>query len=296
MANALTTQTGEDLYATLIGGGTPTPFYGTLILGRGNDEPTAGDRTTSINKRVPIGPTASPVLDDGDSRNPGRGAGVFTWTFDISAPSTPWLATNVALATNPLVDNEELAVHAADDVLGDPYRRVIVWVNLGNSESTIYHLNVVDPVQAAKLRSTGARSDVLYGGQGSTTLRIGEVYSEALAGESVPLRGRLYGEDGQAIIPGDVKRVTRRISVYDAGRNQWVATGTKAVDRCVFRLANSESSAVFPYRGGFNFSASTPGRETLAGKQLKVVYRLELCDGVAKVLTQPARGSRSRCS
>jgi len=289
MATALTTAAGTALYNSLISGTVPDPIFGTLLLGRGNDTPLPADKVSSIDKRIPIQLTASPVRNHPDVRNPGRGADVFTWAFDISAPSTPWLATNVALGQNSLETDKPLAIHASDDILGDPYRRVLVWLNLGNGSSTVYHLHVTDPAQAAKLRSSGARADVLFGGPGSQVLRVGEVNSTVRAGESASLRGRLYGEDGLALRPSDVQRVTRHLEEYEGGSNRWVSKGTRILDNCLLGQTSAESSALFPYRGGFNFSATLPGRETVDGVNKRLTYKLQLSDGNLRVIRQTVR-------
>ena len=289
MADALRTPAGQTLFNELQSGSVLSQLYTTLIVGQGLNTPASANTTASVTDRLPFQVTASPVQDAADSRNPGRGENVWTWAFEIAAPSTPWVASNFALASTPLVTATALAAHARTTIAADPYRRLLVWFNIGATGATLFHLHVTDPVEAAKLRSTGARADVLFGGAGSKSMRVGEVYSEVRQGESVPLRGRLYGEDGQPLIAADVRRIERKVSRYQPKTNEWTKGAFRLMAGCMLTRSTQESSALFPYQGGYNFDTSLEGRETDDGADLQVSYRLHLCDGNEKVLTQTVR-------
>ena len=289
---ALVTTAGAALFSALQSGTAPAATYGTLLFGSANDEPTATDITSDVGERVPVTATATVARDNRDVRNTGRGANTWTWAFEFSAPSTPWVASNVALGVNPLTTGGDLAIHSRQVVSADPYRTLLVWVNLsGTSAATVVDGYDDDPVQAARLRGNGSRADVLHGGPGSSTLRPGHVNASVRPGEPASLRGRLYGDDLQPLTPSDVRFATRKVESYVPDSGKWVAVEKSTVDDCMLSRARGELSALFPYRGGFNFQAVLESNFTLDGLDKRVTYELNLFDGTSRTLYHDVRVS-----
>ena len=288
MTTLLTTD-GALHWAQLDAGGSLSRTYGTLLFGRGNDEPLDGDTVGDVNDIIALTPQSSPVRGDTNPLNTGRGVDVYTWTFNVPPQNEPWVASNVALATNNAVLSDPLAVHALQTVWSEPYRALVVFVNIGQSSATVVSAYQEDSVEAARLRSTGARADILFGGRGSQNLKVGQVYSQVSRGESVPIRGQIYNEVGQRLTADQVISVKRAVFSYNGATDQYSALATQVLDDCMVDCTRTESSALFPYRGGFNFKATLPGKFTRDGLDKLVRYELDLEDGNVRVLTQMVR-------
>ena len=288
MTTILTTA-GSTHYTELQAGGALTNTYGTLLFGRGNDAPVDGDTVAEVSDIIVLTPQASPVLGDIDVQNSGRGADIYTWTFNIPPQTEPWVASNVALATNGAALADPLAVHALQTIWSEPYRALKVFINIGASAATVVSAYQEDAIEAARLRSTGARADILFGGSGSQNLKVGQVYTQVRAGESVPLRGQLYSESGLRLTADQILGVRRVVEEYVPGSDSFKVQMTQLLDDCYVELSTNESSALFPYRGGFNFKATLPGQFTRSGQDKRIKYEIQLSDGNTRVLEQLVR-------
>lgn len=288
MTTILTTA-GELLFADLEAGNVPDPDFGVLLFGRGNDTPADGDTVDDVSQLLLTSSSSQPLKGDTDVRNQGRGAGIWTWAFEVPPQPQPWVASNVAMAPIGATGTDELAVHALTTVWSEPYRSLIVWVNVSETEAVISSAYQEDAVEAARLRSVGARADILFGGFGSQVLKIGEVYSQVRAGESVTLRGQIYSDSGLRLTVDQVRHVTQTLwEVSDDGET-FVQVFKRHMSDCMVERTTNEASALFPYRGGFNFYGSLPGRYTRNGRDKRVVYELLLTDGNTRVLRQNVR-------
>lgn len=286
----LRTDAGATHYTQLVaqetGGAAPTQTFNTLMLGQGNVVPTVSDVSPLASAITVSALTVLPVSDDTDPRNTGSGAAVYTWAFRVPGGATPVVASNVALGTTATT---ALAIHADEVVWTEPYRDTLIWLNLNSTGATLVTAFENNPVQAARLRATGSRADILHGGPGSQVMRPGYVYSTVYAGESVPLRARLYGQDDLELRSSDVKSVTVDIFKYDASRDVWVKESRRALSRCLIEVESQALSALFPYRGGFNFEYIHAGTLVRDGISRKLVYTILLCDASIRKITQEVR-------
>lgn len=281
------TTAGATHWTELQAGGALTNAFGALIFGRGNDVPAADDDETDLARQVALSftPTAQPVLGDTDTRNTGRGPAIYTYAFTIPPQSTPLVLSNVALAVNPPTCSGPLAIHAAEDVWSEPYRRTLIWLNLGQAAATLFTTFETDPVTAARIRGAGARADVLYGGPGSQVLRVGEVRGKIRRGDSATLTARLYGEDEQPLTDSDVVSVKQFVERYSG--SSWEPYRTIVLSGTI--TSDLALSAAFPYRGGFNFQGRLNGYDTKDGLDRRVTYRIQLADGNTRELVHWVR-------
>lgn len=285
MTTILTTA-GSTHYTELQAGGALTNTYGTLLFGRGNDAPVDGDTVAEVSDIIVLTPQSSPVLGDTDIQNSGRAADIYTWTFNVPPQAEPWVASNVALATNNAALADPLAVHALQTIWSEPYRALKVFINIGASAATVVSAYQEDAIEAARLRSTGARADILFGGFGSQVMKVGQVYTKVRAGESVPLRGQLYSESGLRLTADQIVAVKRTVEEYVPGKDLFTVQMTQLLDDCFVESSLNEASALFPYRGGFNFKAVLPGQYTRNGQDKRITYEIQLSDRNTRVIEQ----------
>ena len=266
----------------------PTNVFNTIILGQGNVSPLITD-TSPLADAVSISAvTASPTLGgDGDPRNTGSDAAAYTWVFRLPGGATPIVASNVALATSSA--SGALAIHADEVTWTEPYRDNVIWFNLSAAGATMVTAFVDNPVEAARLRTSGPSANILHGGRGSQVMRPDHILTMVNRGEQVVLRARLYGLDDLELRPADVRSVTLTIYRRDAAAGVWTSHKKKALSRCLIELESQALSAKFPYRGGFNFEYVVSGRETQDGASRKFVYEVLLCDGSVQRITQEVR-------
>lgn len=286
---ALITLEGIIHWSQLDAGQSLDHTFNRLILDKGNASTSDTDTTDTLADQVSVSVLdVLPVRGATDPANTGSGPAIYTWSFRVSGGSTPVVASSVALTTGDPLPNP-LAIHADDVVWTEPYRDLLVWFNLGAGSATMVTSFVYNPVEAARLRSSGQTANILHGGRGSQVMRPDHVYTTVNAGEQVVLRARLYGIDELPLRPTDVQSVTVVSQVEDAANGRWVDESRRALTRCMIEIVDQGLSAKFPYRGGFNFEYIHTGTLTRDGRSRRLLFDVLLWDGSKQRITQEVR-------
>jgi len=283
MTTVLTTAGGAEW--TALEAGTASS-YETLVLGRGNDTPGSSDTVADITSQLKVVSGDAPVKNDPDARNPGRGAAVWTFTFRIPAMAVPIVASNLGLAPGSPESADDLAVSSQTTVWTDPYRVLLVYVNVGASAATVYTAYDVDPRSQAALRSYGARADVIIPGRGGQVMRIGQSHERIYAGEPVPFRARLYDDDGALVTPSQIASVEQTLETWLADRGSWDQIRRRQVQEAV---CAPRGDARYGTRGSYNVDTRLDGRFTRDGDDKRVQYKVTFNDGTVRIFEQVVR-------
>lgn len=287
MTAATLTTAGATLWTELEAGGALTTTYGTLLLGRGNEVPADDDTNATVTDRADVLPAVTPVKGSTDARNPGRGAAVWTYAYEVPATADYWVASNVGLADTPLTETGDLAVHGRLTLAADPYRRLLVWVNVGEAAATVHTALVEDAVASAALRTAGSRSDLILPSSRGLTLRQGESRETCRAGESVPFRARVHLDSGSVALASEIEAVRQGIESYDGDRGQYVSVGARNVTDGICSTGNVPDQQ--GVRGGINFETKLGRQYTRDGADKRVTYSFRFFDGSETALVQYVR-------
>ena len=207
----LLTTAGEAHLTALGGGGGITSEFDAIVLGRGNDVPTAGDVFEDITRRIDRATVRDgyPILGDTDPRNGGRGADRWTWSATFE-PGQKFVTTNVgvcdeeATGSSPLLaSGEEVIEKRSDEAL-----TLFVNAKLG-SPPTLFTAHETRSVTAARAVWTPRSRALAISINGLATTSERRV---ARPGELVRVMALMPDDEGGILSAADV--VSGELAVF----------------------------------------------------------------------------------
>ena len=276
-------------------GETPENAFDGLVFGAGCDTPSTSDTLAEVSERqgLPVLRVANgyPKLGDTDSRNTGRGPGVWTWRFEREAGDM-FGSTNVAVTNysgGALIASAPLLVHSKVPAGTEPSsqygarfdERLVVFVNASTqaAPSVVIARETALQNRVQRVQSFTARTRAMQNWPAGSVIDDTTTRVRTQPGQQVWTAAWLYGAEGrQVLAQQDIARFTLTVEEREAD-GVWKPLKVERPDVATHVLQTLDrTDQRWRGDGGYNVSHSwTPPRGTTEGTW-RLSYEMELCD------------------
>lgn len=279
-----------------------TNMFGGLVLGAGNDAPTAQDTLASVTAResLPVLRVSRdyPQVNDPDPRNPFAAPNVTTWRFEREA-GTPFVASNLAItnfAGGAMRPNEPLLMHArlpASELetqqLAQRFdERIVIFVNAAIGRAPLIVIRREHALQnrVQRVESFTARTRAIQNHPAGSVIDDTTTRVRPQPGQQVFTAARLFGPSGRSLLVSDVDSFKVTTETQEAETGLWVPIKLERPD-CATNVLETLERHDQRWRadGGYNvFHIWKQPRGTTEGT-FRLRYELRLCDGDLRAWT-----------